>query len=128
MSRSAAASKGPSVIAEQIAAPFSDSGDGDQADTGMCMKFDQFRFSEPALSLIVNRQKMSLFRWLTRKVPPLFLCGGDVMTTGPMVTGYHEPGRAERACFPRSVWLRSGTDRCWGKCRSDDLSLPVAVP
>src|SRR5579883_1256732 len=55
------------------------------------MQFDQFRFREPALSLLANRQKASLFRWITRKVPSLFLCGGDVMTVGPMVTGYHEP-------------------------------------
>ncbi len=55
------------------------------------MKFDQFRFSEPAPTLFANRQKVSLFRWLTKKVPPLFLCGGDIMTIGPMVTGYHEP-------------------------------------
>jgi FkbM family methyltransferase len=55
------------------------------------MNFEQFSFREPALSLFANRQKVSLFRWITRKVPPLFLCGGDVMTIGPMVTGYHEP-------------------------------------
>jgi FkbM family methyltransferase len=57
----------------------------------MHVNFEQFRFVEPALSLIVNRQKVSLFRRLTSKVPPLFLCGGDVMTVGPMVTGFHEP-------------------------------------
>jgi FkbM family methyltransferase len=79
----------------------------DEADTGMRMKFDQFRFSEPALSLIVNRQKISLFRWLTRKVPPLFLCGGDVMTTGPMVTGYHEPDVLSVLAF----LARSGFDQ-----------------
>jgi FkbM family methyltransferase len=73
----------------------------------MRMKFDQFRFAEPALSLIINRQKMSLFRWLTRKVPPLFLCGGDVMTTGPMVTGYHEPDVVSVIAF----LARSGFDR-----------------
>jgi FkbM family methyltransferase len=55
------------------------------------MKLDQFQFREPPLTLFANRQKVSLFRWLTRKVPPIFLCGGDVMTIGPMVTGYHEP-------------------------------------
>jgi len=73
----------------------------------MRMKFDQFPFAEPALSLIINRQKMSLFRWLTRKVPPLFLCGGDVMTTGPMVTGYHEPDVVSVIAF----LARSGFDR-----------------
>jgi FkbM family methyltransferase len=80
---------------------------GDEARIGMRMKFEQFRFSEPALSLIVNRQKMSLFRWLTRKVPPLFLCGGDVMTPGPMVTGYHEPDVLSVLAF----LARSGFDR-----------------
>jgi len=55
------------------------------------MNFDQFQFKEPALSRFVNQQKVSLFRWITRQAPPLFLCGGDVMTIGPMVTGYHEP-------------------------------------
>lgn len=51
----------------------------------------QFHFREPPLALFLNRQKVSLFRAITRKIPPLFLCGGDVMTTGPMVTGHHEP-------------------------------------
>ena len=55
------------------------------------MNFDQFEFREPALTLFANRQKVSLFRWITRKAPQIFLCGGDVMTIGPMVTGYHEP-------------------------------------
>jgi FkbM family methyltransferase len=55
------------------------------------MEFHRFVFREPALTLFANRQKVSLFRWITRKVPPLFLCGGDIMTIGPMVTGYHEP-------------------------------------
>jgi FkbM family methyltransferase len=73
----------------------------------MRMKFDQFRFAEPALSLIINRQKMSLFRWLTGRVPPLFLCGGDVMTAGPMVTGYHEPDVLSVLAF----LARSGFDR-----------------
>jgi FkbM family methyltransferase len=80
---------------------------GDETGIGAQMKFDQFRFSEPALSLIASRQKMSLFRWLTRKVPPLFLCGGDVMTTGPMVTGYHEPDVLSVLAF----LARSGFDR-----------------
>ena len=53
--------------------------------------FDRFAFTEPPLTRFLNRQKVSLFRWLTRQAPPLYLCGGDVMTTGPMVTGYHEP-------------------------------------
>jgi len=51
----------------------------------------QFQFREPALTLFLNRQKVSLFRGITRKVSPIFFCGGDVMTTGPMVTGFHEP-------------------------------------
>jgi FkbM family methyltransferase len=80
---------------------------GDEAGNSARMKFDQFRFAEPALALIVNRQKMSLFRWLTRKVPPLFLCGGDVMTTGPMVIGYHEPDVLSVLAF----LARSGFDR-----------------
>ena len=71
------------------------------------MKFDDFRFSEPAPTLFANRQKVSLFRWLTKKVPPLFLCGGDIMTIGPMVTGYHEP---EVLAVLRFL-ARSGFDR-----------------
>ncbi len=71
------------------------------------MKFDQFRFSERAPTLFANRQKVSLFRWLTKKVPPLFLCGGDIMTIGPMVTGYHEP---EVLAVLRFL-ARSGFDR-----------------
>jgi FkbM family methyltransferase len=51
----------------------------------------QFRFREPAATLFLNRQKVSLFHAITRKVSPIFFCGGDVMTTGPMVTGFHEP-------------------------------------
>ncbi len=70
------------------------------------MQFDQFRFSEPARTLFANRQKVSLFRWLTKKVPPLFLCGGDVMTIGPMVTGYHEPEVLQVLAF----LARSGFD------------------
>ena len=54
-------------------------------------EFDRFAFREPPLARFLNRQKVSLFRWITRHAPPLYLCGGDVMTTGPMVTGYHEP-------------------------------------
>jgi hypothetical protein len=39
-----------------------DNGDiGDGTGIGMRMKFDQFRFAEPALSLIVIRRKMALF-------------------------------------------------------------------
>ena len=55
------------------------------------MRFERFVFRERAPTLFANRQKVSLFRWLTKKVPPLFLCGGDIMTIGPMVTGFHEP-------------------------------------
>jgi FkbM family methyltransferase len=71
------------------------------------MKFNQFRFTEPAPTLFANRQKVSLFRWLTRKVPPLFLCGGDIMTIGPMVTGFHEPDVLAVLRF----LARSGFDR-----------------
>ncbi len=55
------------------------------------MNIEQFQFREPPLALFLNRQKVSLFRGITRKVSPIFFCGGDVMTTGPMVTGFHEP-------------------------------------
>ncbi len=55
------------------------------------MNPEQFEFREPPLMLFLNRQKVSLFRGITRKVSPIFFCGGDVMTTGPMVTGFHEP-------------------------------------
>jgi FkbM family methyltransferase len=71
------------------------------------MRFERFAFREPALTLFANRQKVSLFRWLTRKVPPLFLCGGDIMTTGPMVTGYHEPEVLQLLAF----LARSGFER-----------------
>jgi FkbM family methyltransferase len=55
------------------------------------LSYDRFEFREPPLTRFLNRQKVSLFRWVTRQAPPLYLCGGDVMTIGPMVTGYHEP-------------------------------------
>lgn len=55
------------------------------------MDVTRFQFREPPLTLFLNRQKVSLFRGITRKVSPIFFCGGDVMTTGPMVTGFHEP-------------------------------------
>lgn len=71
------------------------------------MRFDQFQFKEPALSLFANRQKVSLFRWITKKVPPIYLCGGDIMTIGPMVTGYHEPEVLQVLEF----LARSGFDR-----------------
>ena len=71
------------------------------------MEFRRFVFREPALALFANRQKVSLFRWITRKAPPLFLCGGDIMTIGPMVTGYHEPEVLHVLAF----LARSGFDR-----------------
>lgn len=71
------------------------------------MNFGQFRFGEPALTLFANRQKVSLFRLITWNVPPIFFCGGDVMTIGPMATGHHEPEVLEVLAF----LARAGFDR-----------------
>jgi FkbM family methyltransferase len=71
------------------------------------LKLEQFRFREPALSLFANRQKVSLFRWLTRRAPPMFLFARDTMTSRPMVAGCHEPEVLEVLAF----LARSGFDR-----------------
>jgi FkbM family methyltransferase len=90
------------------------------------LKFEQFLYREPALSLFANRQKVSLFRWLTRRAPPMFLFARDNMTSRPMVAGCHEPEVLEVLAFlarsgfdwslidiGANVGLMTWHSRCW---------------
>jgi FkbM family methyltransferase len=54
------------------------------------MEFSRFTVRESNLSLFMTRQKLSLYKWITRRAPPVFLRSGDIMTIGPMVSGYYE--------------------------------------
>src|SRR6185437_10115606 len=45
---------------------------------------------ESSRSLFMTRQKLSLYRWITRNAPPVYLRAGDIMTLGPMVSGHYE--------------------------------------